>query len=668
MTSERKGFLAVFLWLCAVGTSYAQAIPDPQTATPKQAADFLRQMGAVITDDDRGVPIEFQMPETVGLSDQAWPFIARLTTLQDLDLGGGEMTSERMRLLKPLTRVRNLSLFGGKIDSASLKNLLGMSHLETLYLYRTPLNDDAIVWISQIKSLKHLNMFDTYLTDQGLDRLTSCKQLEHISLGNSLVENFPQSHFSKEGLEKLRDALPNTVISMWGIPGSFDRPTVIAGPKHKTLRTPSPIKISAAQSANDLATRKSGHDWQAFLGPTGDSKSTESDLLTNWSERLPKLLWHKKVGTGFAAPAVSRGRLLIYHRVRSSAKGEGFAERLSCYHSETGDELWQVDFPTNYRDVNGYGDGPRCTPIIDENRVYLFSPEGVLRCLQIVDGKTLWEVDLASQLEIDLLTYGIGSTPVIHGKRLIVIAGGRRESVGDAGVVVLDKLTGVLLFGVGDDDASYASPRIISRENRNWAFAYMRDGLLVFDPDRGTIDGEYTWHSKVAGAVNAATPVIKDDQVFISESYSVGGVMLRFSDKGLTPIWQDTRRNRDKIMANHWATSIEHNGYLYGCSGRHSYSGTLKCVDWNTGAVRWQHAMKNRTSMVLANGHFFVLGENGALTVFQATPERYTETGRIDKTNAKILPSFPAWAAPVLARGMLDVRGKHELLCYDIRK
>ena len=108
------------------------------------------------------------------------------------------------------------------------------------------------------------------------------------------------------------------------------------------------------------------------------------------------------------------------------------------------------------------------------------------------------------------------------------------------------------------------------------------------------------------------------------------------------------------------------NGFLYGCNGRHSYSGTLKCVDWNTGAVRWEQEMKNRTSMVYADGHFFTLGENGALTVSQATPSGYIETGRIDKTNAEVLPSYPAWAAPVLAHGMLYIRGKNELICYDV--
>ena len=513
-------------------------------------------------------------------------------------------------------------------------------------------------------------MFDTNLSDKALDRLAKCSQLKHVSLGNSMVAGFAESRFTESAAERLRDALPNAVISMWGIPDNFDRPTVVAGPEQKKNQSAALTTTPSISPAVDLANNKTGQDWPGFLGPTGDSKSTETGILTDWRTRLPKLAWHKKVGTGFAAPSVSQGRLFLYHRVRAEDENaqQRFRERLSCYQSETGEELWQVDFPTDYCDISGYGDGPRCTPVIDGNRLYLFSPEGILRCLQIVDGKLIWQVDLATQLEINLQTYGIGSTPIVHGNRLIVAAGGRSESVGDVGVVALDKLTGVFQYGIGDDDASYASPRIVRRDNRNWGFAFMRDGLFVFDPDRGKVDGQFTWHSRVAGCVNAATPVIKDDQVFISEAYSTGGVMLRFSTSPPTAVWQDNKRTRDKIMANHWATSVEHNGFLYGCSGRHSHSGTLKCVDWNTGTVRWEQKMKNRTSMVFASGHFFTLGENGALTVFQATPTGYIETGRIDKSNAKVLPSYPAWASPVLAHGMLYVRGKSELLCYDLRR
>ena len=652
--------------LCSAASG--QGIPDPRTATPQQAADFLSRSGAVFTTDDSGRYIGFQMPETRGLHEQNWPYFARLTDLQDLDWGALTPENQHLQYLRPLTKMRNLNLFGCPIDSIALQNITGMQQLETLYLYRTFVDDDAIPHIAQLKNLKRLNLFDTFLSDEGLDQLAQCKQLRYLTIGNSHAGNFPESSFTDAGVKRLRDALPETKIFIWGKTDRHDTPMLVSASatreKVKRSTNLNPMKVS---QADNLASRTVGNDWAAFLGPTGDGKSGETNLRTDWNTQLPKLRWHKKVGIGFAAPSIAKGRLLLYHRVRTDdpKARSRFAERLACMHAETGEDLWKVDFLTQYEDLSGYGDGPRCTPVIDGDQVYLLSPEGMLRCLQLVDGKSIWEVDLAREFQLNFIMYGVGSTPVVHDNRLIVAVGGKHESVGHVGLVAFDKRTGVFQFGVGDDDANYASPKLVRHAGRDWCFAFMRDGLVAFDPNNGDIDAQFTWRSNVAGSVNAASPVVKDNQVFITESYTNGGAMLHFAPGKLTPIWKDTRK-REKIMASHWATPIEHNGFLYGCSGRHSAHGALKCVDWATGTTRWEEKMSNRTSMIYADGHFISLGENGRLRCIRVTPDGFQETGRIDKENAQVLSSYPAWAAPVLSHGLLYIRGKHELICYDL--
>lgn len=665
-----KSFCTVSLLisLVVIGVDVgAQGIPDPKTATPQQAAEFLKRAGAVLTTDDQGRYVGFQMPETLGLHEQTWPYFARLVDLQDLDLGASSPQNHHLQYLRPLTKMRNLNLFGCPIDSIALKNITGMQQLETLYLYRTFIDDDAIVYIAQLKNLKRLNLFDTFLSDKGLQQLEQLKQLRFLTIGNSYAGKFPESSFTDAGVERLRKALPQTKIYRWGNTERHDTPVVVSQRSSKVRnKKAASLSVAKVQVAENLATRQQGDDWSSFLGPSGDGKSTETGLLTDWNRQAPKLRWHQRIGTGFAAPSISKGRLLLYHRVRNEKPGFRFAERLSCMNAETGKLLWKIDYPTEYEDLSGYGDGPRCTPVIDGDRVYLLSPEGMLRCLQLVDGKSIWEVDLAREFELNFIMYGVGSTPIVHGNQLIVAVGGNHESVGEVGMVAFDKRTGVFRFGVGDDDANYASPRIIRHGGRNWCFAFMRSGLMAFDPDSGNIDAQFPWASNVAGSVNAATPVVKGDQVFITESYTNGGAMLRFSGKSLTPVWKDTHKRREKTMASHWATPIEHNNFLYGCSGRHSAHGTLRCVDWMTGRIAWEEKMSNRTSMVYADGHFFSLGENGRLRVFRATADRYQETGRIDKHNAQVMPSYPAWAAPVLSHGLLYIRGKHELICYDL--
>jgi len=100
----------------------------------------------------------------------------------------------------------------------------------------------------------------------------------------------------------------------------------------------------------------------------------------------------------------------------------------------------------------------------------------------------------------------------------------------EATVVAIDKETGAFQYGVGNGAASYATPIIRKSQGRLWCFAFTRDGLLAFHPETGKKDFEFPWRSNIAGCVNAATPVVENDRVLISESYSRGSVQLKFAE------------------------------------------------------------------------------------------------------------------------------------------
>ena len=119
-------------------------------------------------------------------------------------------------------------------------------------------------------------------------------------------------------------------------------------------------------------------------------------------------------------------------------------------------------------------------------------------------------------------------------------------------------------------------------------------------------------------------------------------------------------------MACHWNTPILKQGFLYGCSGRHRNAGELKCVDWLTGEIRWKFKLDGRSSLTYIDKHFVNQSESGLLTLFQATESGYVEAGRLDQRNAEVVPSYPAWNAPVIAKKIMYLRGKHELIAYDL--
>ena len=415
--------LAIFLLL--QGALFAFQSGDQQASI-----DRLKEIGAVLSTDDDGKIVGLQFPEGSSFDQPDWHHLAQLTGLRDLDLGALYVGNDILKHVGTLTELQTLNLFGNPLDSIALVDIEDLQKLETLYLYRTFIDDEGIRSIAKLKNLRRLNMFDTFLTDKGLELLGKCQDLEHLSIGNSKAGKFPESFFTPRGIERLRKDLAETKITYWGSNERLDSPATIQKPdlKDAAVRVGTKLLSENLKPAKDLSKRQQGFDWPCFLGPDRTGKSNETDIYTDWNRAAPKILWHKKVGTGFAAPSISKGRLLLYHRVPSADETRRFSERVSCFNSETGEEIWKADFAANYDDLNGYGDGPRSTPLIDQDRVYILSPAGVLRCLQLVDGERLWEIDLLHTFNADLPTYGLGASPVTYKDTVMVVLGAEPDN------------------------------------------------------------------------------------------------------------------------------------------------------------------------------------------------------------------------------------------------
>lgn len=424
----------------------------------------------------------------------------------------------------------------------------------------------------------------------------------------------------------------------------------------------------------DLSTRKSGDDWNRFLGPTGNSKSPETDLLTVWGPAGPPLVWEKEIGASYGAPTVSQGRLFMFDR------HGGFA-RLTCMKSETGDELWRFEYPTDYEDLYGYNNGPRTCPVVDGNRVYIFGPEGMLHCVAVSDGKLLWSVNTTAKFQVVQNFFGVGSAPVVESELLIVQIGGSAPGNpknllavhspvqgNGSGIVAFDKWNGEIVYQITDELASYTTPTLATINGRRWCFAFTRGGLVAFEPRTGTVDFYYPWRAKKFESVNASNPVVVGNLVFISEAYGPGSSLLKVRPGGYKVVWKDSERHRNKAMQLHWNTPIHHNGYLYGYSGRHSRGCELRCVELRTGKVIWSHRVDERGALLYADEHFISLGEFGTLTLIRPNPKKFDLVSQVLLTNehGKQRIKYPAWAAPILSNGFLYLRGKDRLICLDL--
>jgi outer membrane protein assembly factor BamB len=427
-----------------------------------------------------------------------------------------------------------------------------------------------------------------------------------------------------------------------------------------------------AELPPDLRTRKSGSDWPGFLGPLGTGVSTEKGIVAPWPKEGLRVVWQKPVGTGYGMPSISRGRLFQFDR-------HGDQARLTCLKSETGEFLWQFEMPTEYEDYYGYNNGPRCCPVVDGDRVYVYGADGMLACVRVLDGKLVWKVDTRAEFGVVQNFFGVGSAPVVEGDLLIVHVGGSPKGSGpfptldlkgdQSGVVAFDKLTGKVRYRVTDELASYAGPVLATINGRRWCFVFARGGLIGLEPASGSADFHFPWRARTLESVNASNPVVVGDQVFISETYGPGSALVKAKPGGYEVVWTDADKRTRKSMQAHWNTPIYHEGYLYGCSGRHDHNAELRCIDWATGRVMWSRGELTRTSLMMVDGHFLCLAEDGTLLLLKVNPHQYEEVSRIGsrfRGNAQSLLDYPCWAAPILAHGLLYVRGKDRLVCYEL--
>ena len=182
-----------------------------------------------------------------------------------------------------------------------------------------------------------------------------------------------------------------------------------------------------------LATGAVVHDWRDFLGPGHSAISTESPLRA-----VPKLVWERAKGEGYASPCAVNGKVVVFHRV-------GEQEIVECVAAETGKRLWKAAYAAPYSDRYGFSAGPRCQPISDGKLVYTYGVAGMLTCLSLSSGQVIWKRDIAAEYKVPQNYFGVGATPLLEGNLLIVVVG---KDTGPS-VVALDKTTGKQVWAAG---------------------------------------------------------------------------------------------------------------------------------------------------------------------------------------------------------------------------
>jgi outer membrane protein assembly factor BamB len=389
-------------------------------------------------------------------------------------------------------------------------------------------------------------------------------------------------------------------------------------------------------------------DWPGILGPTRNGRSPLS-VADSWAAGEPKELWSVKIGEGYSGPVVSDGKVLVFSREKK-------AEVLLALDGKTGKEQWRFASPTTYRDDYGKGDGPRATPVIDGDRVYLVGAAGQMHCVELKTGKEVWQKSLAKEYELKPSFFGIGSTPVIEGKLLIANVGGE-----NAGVVAFDKATGKEVWKASDDAASYSSPIIAELNGKKELVLLTREGVLGLEPSSGKELFRKRWRSRNSASVNASTPLaIEGKYLFFTSSYNTGALLVERTKDGIKEIWSN-----DSSMSCQFNTPVVVGEHLYGFHGRQETKTEFRCVEWKTGKVKWSEAGFACSSMLSAGKKLLVVEEAGRVLLCDANPEKYSSRG--EKTLAGLWRAEPA-LAKIGDAVCLIVRSDSQVVCLQVGK
>jgi outer membrane protein assembly factor BamB len=412
------------------------------------------------------------------------------------------------------------------------------------------------------------------------------------------------------------------------------------------MNSPAPILRVLAASLL-LASSGSATDWPQVLGPTRNGVYAGDDLAEAWPKDGPPVVWQKKIGEGFSGPVAASGKVILFHRVEEK-------ETVECLEAKTGKALWHFDYPTAYRDDFGFDEGPRATPAIADGRVYTFGAEGAFHCLDFSTGTNIWSVDCKSEFHAPKGFFGIGCSPLVEGDTVLLNVGGRDG----AGIVAFDKNTGKVRWKATEDEASYSSPVAATIEGRRYAFFLTRNELVATDPAAGKIFFQFPFGPPTRTSVTAATPLLIGKLLFLSASYDTGAVLLKVTESGAEKIW-----TADDALSNHYATSVHHNDYLFGVHGRTDpgFKATLRCVELQTGKVRWQQNTVGAATLTLARNQLLILTERGELIRAAASPTEFKPNARAQILSAQVR------AHPAIADGLFYARSADKLVCVDLR-
>ncbi|HWN93513.1 MAG TPA: PQQ-binding-like beta-propeller repeat protein [Methylomirabilota bacterium] len=393
-------------------------------------------------------------------------------------------------------------------------------------------------------------------------------------------------------------------------------------------------------------------DWPQWRGVNRDGHTGAGATPVSSLPKELKPVWKIAIGPGFSSPIAAGGKVIYLDEQNGK-------EVAHCVEANAAREIWSAPFADAFGDE--WGSGPRSTPFVNGERVYVQSMGGEFHCLDFATGKPLWNVPFkkygvpfsTKAAEGTASRRGNNGSGIAEGDYVYVPVGAKGASV-----VCFEKLTGKEVWKTGDDQAAYSSFLIATLAGTKQLVAFTADALTGLDLKTGSI----LWRTpfKTNAKRHAASPVLIGDDTLTVNSHTFGLIATKVSKEGDT--FKTTERWANKEARINLGTPTFVNGFLYSQGGVNTK--TLICVDATSGQTKWAEPgfgkdVKDYSSVIAVGKNLLVLTYDGQLLLLEANPEKYTELGRVQACGS-------TWSHPAFADGKLYVRDARELQCFDL--
>ncbi len=407
-----------------------------------------------------------------------------------------------------------------------------------------------------------------------------------------------------------------------------------------------------------LSVTNGQDNWPQWGGPNRDHKSPAKGLMQEWPEGGPKLVWKvDTAGMGYSSLSVVDGRIYSL----GSNEGKNFA---FCIESATGKPVWKTETgaAVDSKAYNaGWGTGPRSTPTVTADKVFVLDDAGNLCCLKRTDGKLVWKVNLISDLGGSMPKWGFSESPLVDGNRVIICPGGPKF------LQALNIETGKVELTSSDYSADPHYVSVLKHQVGGVACytTACGQGLVSFAAD----DGRKLWTNSYTGAAVATipTPVIVDNMVYHTADYGSGCVLVKLTASGNTVTAEEVYANKNQ--QNHHGGVVLVDKTVYG----YKKGGGWVAQDFASGEVTFQSRQPEEggASVAFADGRLYVYGERtGTCYLVEPNPKDFVVKGKLPLPAKSGLDrgKGAVWNHPVIAEGKLFLRDLDMIYAFDIKK